>query len=871
MKKIITLFSVLFAAGLSYAQTNTENYIQSISCLDADCVKKIETVQYFDFLGRPKQVVNVKGTPSGKDLVTPVVYDELGRKTRDYLPVPQSSTAGGAVYPQSSGLVPYPVSDAAGFYAGEKIYTEKVLESSPLERVLEQKQTGNAWAGRSVKFSYDVNSTADQVKKFETVTIWNTADKIYESQLRLSSGYLAGELSKNTVTDEDGNKTIEFKDGFGQTVLVRKAVSATENADTYYVYNEYMQLAFVIPPLASAAAAVDNTVLADLCYQYKYDSRQRLAEKKLPGKGWEYMVYDKQDRLVMSQDAVMKPAGKWLFTKYDKFSRVVYSGTADIGAWFSRAQIQESVNYYIGQGQPSAEARSQSGFTSSNMTVYYGNTVYPTTIDKILTVNYYDTYPPLSGDVAVPASIMNQEVLKQPGQSTAARNTRTLPLASYLKNIEDDNWTKKYTYYDSKGRPIGSYTSNHLGGYTKTETELDFAGAVKQTKAYHKRLVADTEKVITETFEYDAQNRLKKQYHQISGQPQELLAENTYNEISQLSNKKVGNNLQSIDYAYNIRGWMTKINDPASLSGKLFGYEIKYTSPVAAALAPGRYNGNIAEIDWKTSQDGILRRYSYQYDSLNRLKNGIYSEPDSSVPQNKLYNESMDYDQNGNIASLKRNGRGASGMAEQIDDLAYHYTGNRLTSVTDTSSNYQGYPDASGNTIAYDENGNMKNEIDKGLLELNYNFLNLPKQIKFESSYIIRNPATGENELRNIRTEYTYRADGAKLRKKYTNFFIKNSTERITVTDYLDGFQYTVNYLGAVSLDFVPTAEGYYNFKNNKYIYNYTDHLGNVRLSYLNNGSGAEVLEENNYYPFGLKHEGYNVLNGNPAYKYKYN
>ncbi|MDH6254462.1 RHS repeat-associated protein [Chryseobacterium sp. H1D6B] len=42
-------------------------------------------------------------------------------------------------------------------------------------------------------------------------------------------------------------------------------------------------------------------------------------------------------------------------------------------------------------------------------------------------------------------------------------------------------------------------------------------------------------------------------------------------------------------------------------------------------------------------------------------------------------------------------------------------------------------------------------------------------------------------------------------------------------------------------------------------------------MSYSNNGSGAEVLEENNYYPFGLKHEGYNVLNGNPAYKYQYN
>ncbi|CAA7194590.1 hypothetical protein CHRY9293_00879 [Chryseobacterium potabilaquae] len=44
-----------------------------------------------------------------------------------------------------------------------------------------------------------------------------------------------------------------------------------------------------------------------------------------------------------------------------------------------------------------------------------------------------------------------------------------------------------------------------------------------------------------------------------------------------------------------------------------------------------------------------------------------------------------------------------------------------------------------------------------------------------------------------------------------------------------------------------------------------------MRLSYFNNGSGVEVLEENNYYPFGLKHQGYNILNGNSSYRYKYN
>ncbi|WP_410497578.1 RHS repeat-associated core domain-containing protein [Chryseobacterium sp. Tr-659] len=52
---------------------------------------------------------------------------------------------------------------------------------------------------------------------------------------------------------------------------------------------------------------------------------------------------------------------------------------------------------------------------------------------------------------------------------------------------------------------------------------------------------------------------------------------------------------------------------------------------------------------------------------------------------------------------------------------------------------------------------------------------------------------------------------------------------------------------------------------------NYTDHLGNTRLSYAKNGAGTEIIEENNYYPFGLKHEGYNPLAGNPMYQYKYN
>ncbi|GAA4276538.1 RHS repeat-associated core domain-containing protein [Aquimarina mytili] len=61
-----------------------------------------------------------------------------------------------------------------------------------------------------------------------------------------------------------------------------------------------------------------------------------------------------------------------------------------------------------------------------------------------------------------------------------------------------------------------------------------------------------------------------------------------------------------------------------------------------------------------------------------------------------------------------------------------------------------------------------------------------------------------------------------------------------------------------------------------RYIYQYADHLGNIRLSYSDkNNDGAvtqdEIIEESNYYPFGLKHKGYNSMINGRSHQYKYN
>ncbi|WP_419487537.1 DUF6443 domain-containing protein, partial [Chryseobacterium bernardetii] len=470
MKKILIPIGMLLMGHSVHAQaTPGENYIQSRTYLDYNGTtptKISETVQYFDGLGRPKQVVGVKASPGGKDVVTHIEYDQFGRQVKDYLPIPQSGTQNGAIYTS-------PLGNASSVYGSEKIYSEKILESSPLDRSQQQIQVGNDWTNKPVKFDYEANADGD-VKKYVATFNYST----FESGITLSGTYGGGQLYKNTVTDEDGNKTIEFKNGRGQVLLVRKVISATENADTYYVYNDYDQLAYVIPPLASVLPAIDQTTLDTLCYQYKYDGKNRLVEKKVPGKGWEYMVYDRSDRLILSQDANLRAANKWLITKYDQLGRIAYTGFLTGG---DRAGRQNQIKDLV-----ITEDRSTTGFTRNGITVYYTDGAFVGEIPTILSVNYYDTYPSYSFNPSFPSTIQGGPVLTtDPLSNSEGRSTKGLPVMSLVKNIEDDNWTKNYTYYDTKGRAIGTHSINHLGGYTKTESRLDFAGVAQSVITRH--------------------------------------------------------------------------------------------------------------------------------------------------------------------------------------------------------------------------------------------------------------------------------------------------------------------------------------------------------------------------------------------------
>ena len=305
-------------------------------------------------------------------------------------------------------------------------------------------------------------------------------------------------------------------------------------------------------------------------------------------------------------------------------------------------------------------------------------------------------------------------------------------------------------------------------------------------------------------------------------------------------------NIENRNLLYDLFSFKINYNElTATTNGNLHGVNTAYNGQVVPL-----YNGNIAEIYWKTSTDNVMRKYSYDYDHLNRLEKAHYQKPLQSIEQTGSYDEYLSYDKNGNIESLTRTGNLDSyGGTMEIDKLDYKYQGksNLLMKVTDASNESLGFKDDSNgmndtnDDYKYDENGNMTADENKGIGLIKYNHLNLPTLIDFGG---------GKN------IQYFYNASGVKLKK-----VVMEETSAL-ITDYLGGFQYLNG-----NLQFFFQPEGYVNIIKHgvdvlyiNYVYNYTDHLGNIRLSY---GIDPEtnvlrVLEENHYYPFGLKHTNYN-------------
>jgi RHS repeat-associated protein len=211
-----------------------------------------------------------------------------------------------------------------------------------------------------------------------------------------------------------------------------------------------------------------------------------------------------------------------------------------------------------------------------------------------------------------------------------------------------------------------------------------------------------------------------------------------------------------------------------------------------------------------------------------------------------------------------------------IDDLTYTYgTGNQLTQVRDISLLDKGFKSVNNPNsthYTYDANGNLKSDLNKGILLIEYNVLNLPQVITFTN---------------NRQLQWVYDASGAKLRK----MVLENGSVKET-RDYVNGVEYKNRLLERVSHSEGAVVLNEYG--NDQHEYVLRDHLGNTRVTFrdgTNKGhffdwntwsyknldpnyddgivTKDDIVQINNYYPFGLNMEGdWNGASGNNKYQY---
>ena len=258
--------------------------------------------------------------------------------------------------------------------------------------------------------------------------------------------------------------------------------------------------------------------------------------------------------------------------------------------------------------------------------------------------------------------------------------------------------------------------------------------------------------------------------HQVNGQAQVIDAE-WIQWAGRIDRQKLhstdGSNFeQSVDYAYNIRGWLNSINDAALSDGEndYFGMEMGYNTELTGVSNAIQFNGNISGMKWSNYFNGdgkdkptammvwidwwmqILSKKSLIGSTLINL---MYTWPTTLMA----------------IFSRLEESHLTTGAI--MDDLVYDYSGlgNQLLSVTDNGNIESGFIDnnTSGNDYAYDDNGNMTMDYNKDITGISY------------STWIYQTVtfAGGRSII------YTYDAAGIKLAKA------ANDNGNITTTDYV--------------------------------------------------------------------------------------
>lgn len=830
----------------------------------------VKTV-YSDGLGRPIQEVFRKGAGAFKNLHVPHAYDQLGRESVQYLPFNSDFTNGvdGTLNTQPLTRLSQQYANA---YPNEQPYSQLQFDNSPLNAVKKKSAPGANWVGSNRGVSYETNADAAYVIKWAIVSDAPVFGGFYSS----------GSLDVTKATDEDGHVAMEYRDKQGRLILRRRQISNSVPSlfhpdyytHTYNVYDDMGRLRYVISPEAikqstggnwQSSWSLSTDVLNGLCYKYSYDDQGRIKEKKLPGKEPEQIVYDSRGRAVFSRDGKQTVDGKWVFTIYDVMNRPIMTGLYNSNATQSQMISSMSSSSIPGAGTI---------FHYLKQNLYHE---YPSAISgcEILIYTYYDDYAysdltPYTYDPSLNSKLTGQA--PQAVLPVVSYQTYGLITGKKVKVMDQNSsvqWLTSAYYYDDRQQVIQTIGNNIKAGLDISSNQYEFDGTLISNVIRHNNPSAISPvaaypsmhqhtEVVTKFIKDYKRGTVTGSEMNINGTGWRKISSVSYNDFGKIGKKTLG-----VDFAnhltYNIRGWLTGINDyylngTAGQNGPFFGESLSYNQGFASKL----YSGNIAGIMWKNAGAAAKKRfYGYTYDMLNRLNHAEFGQWQSSGAGSWEKNEvdytasGISYDYNGNIKSMNQRGPGylnnnlsTPGMVN-MDVLTYSYqpASNRLLSVADNNSgqltNAPDFKDGntSGNDYEYDVNGNQILDKNKGIYNnILYSYLNKPTRI------IVNGKGT---------VEYVYDALGNQLQKKFTP--VSGAPETV---DYISSFIYQDNKLKYLFHDDgrcrpqQTSTDGTARFD---YDYFVKDHLGNVRTVVYAEATGLGPLLNPTEYKAGME------------------
>ncbi|WP_203258194.1 RHS repeat-associated core domain-containing protein [Hyunsoonleella ulvae] len=506
----------------------------------------------------------------------------------------------------------------------------------------------------------------------------------YESYLNELKEEFKREYIKQGITNVEETLTASYSD--------------KEYQYTLYYYDQAGNLVQTVAPegvdkLNASEIANGDQPEHTFKTQYRYNSLNQLVWQSTPDGGETRFAYDELGRIIASQNAKQIKGNPevgfgnfFSYTQYDELGRIIEAGEV-----FDPVTIQNPGNntYKRAIGDDGKLYRLVNGvYNPANI-----ENSFPQFLDrKQITKTTYTTTSSLAQSLGF-------------NQSTNTRNrvTSVIYIEDSSSGLDCNNAifydydihgnVKKMGYYVYLGDPSAQKTLK------TTEYEYDLISGNVNQVIYQK----DQPDQFIHRYQYDADNRITAVQTSRDGVLWETDASYQYYEYGPLARTVLGEQqVQGIDYAYTIQGWLKGVNgenagvndmgnDDGTLTAKdAFGFSLNYfsgdytnvagTTPFTVAESSNQnpnnlYNGNIKTmvtslIDLNEDALSVLQN-NYTYDQLNRIKT---MQSYNIANSNLVYASNYTYDKNGNLTSLERDANGTP-----MDRLSYNYNSNQLT------------------------------------------------------------------------------------------------------------------------------------------------------------------------------------------------